>query len=263
MRKHLTQLSLGLAIFLLLACQTEKQQMQGIQLNKMKLPPGFEISVYASNVPGARSMALGSNGTLFVGTRGEGRVYGILQRNKDNKAGEVIAIAQGLHRPNGVAFREGALYVAEDHRVLRYDEILTRLKNPPTPVVVNNSFPSEETHAWKFIRFGPDGMLYVPVGAPCDVCESEDERFGSIMRMEADGNGLEVFARGVRNTVGFDWHPETKELWFTDNGRDRLGENIPRDELNRAPQKGLHFGFPYCHGKSIPDPGVWREAWLP
>jgi glucose/arabinose dehydrogenase len=144
--------------------------------------------------------------------------------------------------------------VAEVNRVLRYDDIESRLSNPPAPVVVNDSFPTDEHHGWKFIGFGPDGMVYVPVGAPCNVCELSDERYASVMRMKFDGTGLEVFASGVRNTVGFDWHPETKELWFTDNGRDWLGDDVPPDELNRAPEKGLHFGYPYCHGASISDP---------
>lgn len=218
------------------------------------LPPGFSIAVYADNVPGARSMALGAKGTLFVGSRGEGKVYALVDRNGDQVADEVITIAKGLRMPNGVAFRNGALYVAEVSRVLRYDAIEDRLKNPPPPVIVNDSFPDKTHHGWKFIRFGPDGRLYVPVGAPCNVCEEKDPRFATIMRMNPDGSGLEIFANGVRNTVGFDWNPGTGELWFTDNGRDWLGNDTPPDELNRAPRPGLHFGFPYRHGRGIPDP---------
>ena len=221
---------------------------------EIKLPPGFSIAVYAANVPGARSMALGAKGTLFVGSRSEGKVYAIVDRNGDHKADEVITIASGLKSPNGVAFRDGSLYVAEISRVLRFDKIETHLNDPPRPVTVNTSFPDKSHHGWKFIRFGPDGRLYVPVGAPCNVCEEKDPRFASIMRMAADGSNLEIFAHGVRNTVGFDWHPRTGELWFTDNGRDRLGDNQPPDELNRAPRAGLHFGFPYWHGRGIPDP---------
>jgi len=223
-------------------------------LEKIRLRQGFRIDVYADNVPNARSMSLSPNGTLFVGTRKIGNVYAVVNRDGDNRADEVITLARGLNMPNGVAFRDGALYVAEGHRVLRYDGIETRLKNPPAPVVVSDSFPTDKRHGWKFIRFGPDGMLYVPVGAPCNVCESKDERFASIMRMKADGSGLELFASGIRNTVGFDWHSQTKELWFTDNGRDWLGDNLPPDELNHAPRKGLHFGFPYCQGGDISDP---------
>ena len=231
---------------------------QAPQVEKIILSAGFHIAVYANDVPGARSMALGPKGTLFVGTREEGKVYAILDRNKDDIADEVIIIAKGLNMPNGVAFMGNSLYVAEVHRVLRYDDIESRLSNPPRPVVVNDSFPKDRHHGWKFIRFGPDGLLYIPVGAPCNICESEDSRYASIMRMKRDGTGLETFAGGVRNTVGFDWHPVTNELWFTDNGRDWLGDNLPPDELNHAPVKGMHFGFPYCHGINIPDPGFGK-----
>ena len=227
---------------------------QELQLEKIKLPPGFEISIYAKHVPNARSMTLSPHGTLFVGTRKAGNVYAIVDRNKDHKADEVITLAQGLNMPNGVAFRDGALYVAEVNRVLRFENIENRLNNPPHPIVVNDSFPNDTHHGWKFIRFGPDGMLYVPVGAPCNICEPEERRYAVIMRMKPDGTGLEPFARGVRNTVGFDWHRETKELWFTDNGRDWLGDDLPPDELNHAPRQGLHFGYPYCHGGTISDP---------
>jgi glucose/arabinose dehydrogenase len=144
--------------------------------------------------------------------------------------------------------------------VLRFDDIAANLTDPPRPVVVNDSFPDDKWHGWKFIAFGPDSMLYVPVGAPCNVCLREDERYASIMRMNADGTGLEVFARGVRNTVGFDWHPGSGELWFTDNGRDWMGDNRPPDELNHAPRPGLHFGFPFCHGDSVLDPKYGEES---
>jgi len=253
MREFPILLSSLFALTLTLFC-TRTSSSESLPLDKIKLPPGFEISIYASNVPNARSMALSPNGTLFVATRTAGNVYAIVDRNRDNKADEVITSARGLNMPNGVAFRDGSLYVAEVNRVLRYDNIEAKLKEPGTPVVVNDSFPRDRHHGWKFIAFGPDGMLYVPVGAPCNICEREDERYASIMRMKPDGTGLEVFARGVRNTVGFDWHPVTKELWFTDNGRDWLGDDRPPDELNYAPQRGMHFGFPYCHGKNIPDP---------
>ncbi len=230
-----------------------------LPLNKIKLSPGFEINIFATSVPNARSMSLSPNGTLFVGTRTAGNVYAILDHNRDNTADEVVVIAHGLNMPNGVAFRNGSLYIAEVNRILRYDNIEKRLKNPPEPVVVNDSFPQDRDHGWKFIRFGPDGMLYVPVGAPCNVCERDDKRYASIMRMRPDGTGLEIFARGVRNTVGFDWNPDTKELWFTDNGRDWMGDDLPPDELNHAPEIGLHFGFPYCHGNNIADPKFGKK----
>lgn len=223
------------------------------------LPAGFDIAIYAGTVPGARSLALGTKGTLFVGTRNEGKVYAVVDRNSDGMADEVLTIASGLQMPNGVAFRKGSLYVAELSRVLRYDNIEARLKNPPEPVIVNSSFPDKTHHGWKFIRFGPDGRLYVPLGAPCNVCEEKDTRFATIMSMNPDGSQLQVFASGVRNTVGFDWHPLTKELWFTDNGRDWLGDDQPPDELNRAPRAGLHFGFPYRHGRDILDPEFGRK----
>jgi glucose/arabinose dehydrogenase len=163
--------------------------------------------------------------------------------------------------PSGIAFRDDALYVAATSEVLRYDDILDHLEAPPKPVVVSNAFPADEHHGWKFIAFGPDGKLYVPVGAPCNVCDrsGDDQRYATIMRMNPDGTGLEVFASGVRNTVGFDWHPETKKLWFTDNGRDHLGDDVPPDELNHAPGPGLHFGFPYCHGDGLADPEFGKD----
>lgn len=228
----------------------------GTGIDCIKLPPGFSIDYYTENVEGARSMALSPNGTLFVGSRDAGKVYAVLDLNNDSKADKVLVLAKGLDMPNGVAFRNGSLYVAEVSRVIRYDDIEARLENPPEPVVVNENFPSDRSHGWKYIKFGPDGKLYVPVGMPCNICnkEGEDERYGTIMRMEPDGSKLEIFAKGVRNTVGFDWSPRTEELWFTDNGRDWLGDDVPPDELNRAPVQGMHFGFPYCHGGNIPDP---------
>jgi len=232
------------------------------RLAEITLPPGFAIELYAAKVPGARSLALGAKGTVFVGTRGEGKVYALVEKPGTPRTRELLTIASRLKSPNGVAFRDGALYVAEINRVLRFDRIEERLRNPPAPVVVNDTFPTETHHGWKFIRFGPDGRLYVPVGAPCNVCESRDPRFASIMRLNPDGKELEIFAHGVRNSVGFDWHPATGELWFTDNGRDWLGDDRPPDELNRAPVKGLHFGFPYRHGTAIVDPtyGKGRRA---
>jgi glucose/arabinose dehydrogenase len=247
------QCILTFAFVILLSCAPARSR-EGLHLQEIKLPPGFAISLYAGNVENARSLCLGEKGTLFVSTRDAGKVYAVLDKDRDNRADEVITIATGLNMPNGIAFRDGALYVAEVSRVLRFDGIETRLKSPPPPVVIRDDFPTDQHHGWKFIAFGPDGMLYVPVGAPCNICERGDERYASIMRMKPDGSGLEVFAHGVRNTVGFDWHPETGELWFTDNGRDWMGDDLPPDELNRAPAKGLHFGFPYCHGGTIPDP---------
>lgn len=227
---------------------------RSLDLDAITMPPGFTIELYADNVPGARSMALGKEEVVFVGTRKDGKVYAVLDHNRDHKADAVIVLARDLNMPNGVAYRDGALYVAEISRVLCFDEIESHLKNPRQPRVVNNTFPTDTHHGWKYIAFAPDGMLYVPVGAPCNVCRSENPRYASIMRMHPDGSGLEIFARGIRNTVGFDWHPRTKVLWFTNNGRDWMGDNLPPDTLNRAPEKDLHFGFPYCHAGDIPDP---------
>jgi glucose/arabinose dehydrogenase len=222
-----------------------------LPLDRVKLPPGFEISVFAEGVEDARSMALGENGTLFVGTRTAGNVYAI--RNDGRKASEVIRIASGLEMPNGVAVKDGALYVAEVGKIWRYDRIEASLPRPAKPALVYGKYPTERHHGWKFIRFGPDGWLYVPVGAPCNICERESP-YASITRLKPDGSAMEIFARGVRNSVGFDWHPVTKELWFTDNGRDMLGDDIPPDELDHAPRAGMHFGYPYCHGGDIADP---------
>ena len=229
-----------------------------LPLETVKLPPGFSISLYAGGVPGARSLALGDRGTVFVGTREQGAVYALIPAGDRTRAAAVRTVASGLRMPNGVAFRDGALFVAEVSRVLRFDGIEERLGDPPAPALVNASFPDKTHHGWKFIRFGPDGLLYVPVGAPCNACLEPDPRFASIMRMRPDGSGLEIFASGVRNSVGFDWDPATGVLWFTDNGRDWLGDELPDDELNRAPAAGLHFGFPYCHAGSLPDPEFGR-----
>jgi glucose/arabinose dehydrogenase len=235
-------------------CWARPGAILALPLEVIKLPPGFQIDIYATGVEDARSMVLGSNGTLFVGTRTAGKVYAVIDRDKDFKADEVITLAKGLNSPNGVAFREGTLYVAEVNRVLRFDNIESRLTTSSQPVVVNDKFPTDRQHGWKFMSFGPDGLLYVPVGAPCNICDPNPQRYAVIMRMRPDGTGLETFARGVRNTVGFDWHPATKELWFTDNGRDWLGDDRPPDELNHAPQPGMHFGYPHCHGGTIADP---------
>jgi glucose/arabinose dehydrogenase len=223
-----------------------------LPLDSLHLPPGFHISLVTDQVPDARSMTFGARGTLFVGTREAGKVYALVDRDGDGRTDRVYTILKGLDMPNGVAFRNGALYVAEVSRVLRLDHIESRLDDPPAPVVVRDDFPGEHHHGWKFIAFGPHGWLYVPVGAPCNVCDRPG--YGAIYRMRPNGSRKEVFARGVRNTVGFDWQPDTDILWFTDNGRDMLGDDRPPDELNRAPRAGLHFGFPYCHGRDISDP---------
>lgn len=228
----------------------------GPQLDKVTLPPGFSIEVYAADVPNARQMALSPNGTLFVSTRRLGNVYAVLDEDGDHEADRVLTLASGLNMPNGVAFRGGDLYVAEVNRVLRYDGIEADLETPPEPVVLNDEFPTDRAHGWKFIAFGPDGRLYVPVGAPCNVCDHEATTpiYSTITSMNPDGSDVRIYARGVRNSVGFAWHPETDELWFTNNGRDRLGDSLPADTLNHAPEPGLHFGFPFCHQGDVQDP---------
>lgn len=223
-------------------------------LERIQLPDGFRIDYYAKDVDNARSMALSESGILFVGTREQDKVYAIVDENKDGKADEVVVVASGLTMPNGVAVRNGSLYVAEVNRVIRFDNIEETFRNKPKFEVVNDQFPSDAHHGWKYIAFGPDDKLYVPVGAPCNICKSEKPIYASITRMNPDGSDLEVYAEGVRNSVGFDWHPETKHLYFTDNGRDLMGDNTPPDELNRATEKGQHFGYPYCHAGETLDP---------
>ncbi len=228
------------------------QSGAGLSLDKIKLPPGFRMSVFATGVDNAREMALSPNGTLFVGSMDAGNVYAV-------SGGKTTRIASGLRMPTGVAFRDRALYIAEVNRVSKLENIESRLASPSSPVTVYDRLPSDRHHGWKFIAFGPDGLLYVPVGAPCNVCQVNDP-YGTITRMKSDGSGFEIFARGIRNSVGFDWNPVTKELWFTDNGRDNLGDNIPPDELNHAPRAGMNFGFPKCHAHGIKDPEFGRDA---
>lgn len=229
-----------------------------LPLNTIKLPAGFSIAVYAE-VEDARSMAMSPGGTLFVGNRSEDKVYAVRDTDGDKVADKKWVLASGMNMPNGVAFRDGALFVAENSKVSRWDNIESKLANPGKPVVVNDQFPTEAHHGWKYIAFGPDGKLYVPVGAPCNICESKDPIYASITRMNVDGSGREVFASGVRNTVGFTWHPETKEIWFTDNNRDSMGDDKPACELNTAPKAGMHFGYPYCHEGTLPDPDFGKK----
>jgi glucose/arabinose dehydrogenase len=224
---------------------------RSLPLEKIILPEGFRIDIYAE-VKDARSMAMSPSGVLYVGNKNSGKVYALKDTNNDFKADKSWIIASRLNMPNGVAFKDGDLYVAEVNRILKFPDIEKDLSNPPHVVVVNNQFPRESHHGWKYIAFGPDEKLYVPVGAPCNNCEREG--FAAITRINGDGSAPELFASGVRNTVGFTWHPVTGEMWFTDNGRDRMGDNIPPCELNRAQQEGMHFGYPYCHGGSIQDP---------
>jgi glucose/arabinose dehydrogenase len=238
------------------------QSSSPVPLDKLKLPSGFHISVFAEGVASARAMALGANGTVFVGSmsaRG-GPVYALVDRNGDGRADEVKIVATGLQQPAGVAFHNGALYVSSTTRIVRLDDIEDKLDAPPAPVDVIKTLPQAGGHTWRFIAIGPDQLMYIGMGAPCNVCERLDQpMFSTIARMKLDGTGLEIFAHGVRNTVGFDWHPVTHDLWFTDNGRDELGDDLPSDELNVAPSPGLHFGFPYCHQGDSPDPDFGKK----
>ena len=245
-----------LFLALIISCNTES-----VTQSSINLPSGFKIEVYASNVSNARSMVLSESGILFVGSRSAGNVYALVDNNKDNKVDEVITIASNLDMPNGVDIKDGNLFVSEVSRIIKFDDIEKTFRNKPSYTIVRDDFPTDRSHGWKFIKFGPDGKLYVPIGAPCNIClRDDDKRYASIARMNDDGSEFEVFAHGIRNTVGFDWHPITEDIWFSDNGRDMLGDNIPPDELNRAPTQGLHFGYPFLHGKDILDPEFGSQA---
>ncbi|MBX9606076.1 MAG: PQQ-dependent sugar dehydrogenase [Gammaproteobacteria bacterium] len=240
-----------LALIALLSCAHARAT---VDLSSLRLPPGFRIALYAEDLPSARQLALGARGTLFVGSRRGGKVYAAVDADGDGRAERVSNVAEGLTMPTGVAFRDGALYVAAIDRVLRYDAIEAHLDRPPAPTLLTDALPDDMHHGWKYIAFGPDGKLYVPVGAPCNICEVPFP-YGRLLRLPADGRGeFEVVAEGIRNTVGFDWHPESGELWFGDNGRDMLGDDEPPCELNRITRTGQHFGYPYVHGGEILDP---------
>ena len=247
-RISLAPLTLGLMLISTVNAKT-------LPLEKLNMPDGFQISVFAE-VPNARQLARGADGTIYVGSRRLGKIHAVRDNDGDNVADEVHVLDTDLNLPSGLAIKDGDLYVGAVSRILKYPAIGTRLENPPDPEVVIDTLPTERHHGWKFIGFGPDDLLYIPVGAPCNICLSEDPRFAAIMRMDINkpDEELEIVAHGVRNTVGFDWHPRTKELWFTDNGRDHLGDDIPPCELNRVTETGQHFGYPFIHGKAILDP---------
>ncbi|MDE0371683.1 MAG: PQQ-dependent sugar dehydrogenase [Rhodospirillales bacterium] len=248
----LTFLLAGLAVF------GTADSVADERLATIRLPDGFVIEPFA-DVPNARQMAWGEQGTLFVGTRRDGRVFAVTDADGDGRGERVREIASGLQMPSGVAFHDGALYVGAVSTILRFDDIESRLDNPPAPVVVTDRLPSDQHHGWKVLGFGPDGLLYAPVGAPCNVCRV-DGYYGSVLRMRPDGSEIEVYARGVRNSVGLAWHPVRGELWFTDNGRDHLGDDLPPCELNRAREAGLHYGFPFCHADTLRDPNLGGDG---
>jgi len=222
---------------------------QNPPLERIQLPPGFRIEVLAS-VPNARSLALGAKGTLFVGNRSGGAVHAVLP------GGKVVKVADGLSMPNGVAFKVGTLYIAEVGKIYSIEGIEGNLQAPAKPKLIYDKLPGDVHHGWKFIRFAPDGRLAIPIGAPCNVCDRDG--YAQIGFLNLQTKEFQTFAKGIRNTVGFDWHPQTRELWFTDNGRDWLGDELPADELNHAPRAGMHFGFPYCHQGDLPDPEFGR-----
>ena len=221
------------------------------QLELIKLPSGFNISIYAEGVEDARQMVRGDNGTLFVGSRRAGKLWAISDMDGDQQADKVRLIDSGLTLPSGVEFRQGSLYVGAVEKILRYDDIESILDNPPEPILVSDALPDKKRHGWKYLRFGPDDKLYIPIGIPCNICD--EKGFGEIRRMHPDGSGMETYAMGARNSVGLAFHPQNGMLWFTDNGRDHLGDDLPADELNFAPQKNMHFGIPYCHQGDLLD----------
>lgn len=239
----------------LLLCGALQVQAE-LPLDLIKLPEGFKIDLYAQDLPNARSLALGAKGTVFVSTRGKDVVYALRDEDGDQKADKTYIVAKGLDTPNGIAFHNGALYVAEYLRLIRFDDIEAQLDNPPAPVVVYEGFPEKKGHHWKYLAIGPDEKAYVNIGSPGNIVpiEGVNDGYATISRLNLDGSNFEVYARGVRNSVGFTWHPVTKELWFTDNGRDMLGDDIPSCELNHATEQGQHFGYPYCHGGDVIDP---------
>lgn len=225
-----------------------------LSVENISLPDGFFIDYYARNVDGARSLTVSANGIVYVGTKGEGTVYAVLPNETFTESQEIITVAQDLNSPNGVAWHDGNLYVAENDRIIVFEDIDANFSKNPEYRVIRDDLPQQSNHGWKYLSVGPDKKLYVPIGAPCNVCESTNQLHASLTRMDLNGDNWEVIASGIRNTVGFDWHPVTRELWFTDNGRDWLGDDAPGDELNRVVAPGGHYGFPYCHNADILDP---------
>jgi glucose/arabinose dehydrogenase len=229
-----------------------------IPIQNAKLPPGFKIEIWASGLPLAREMALGAKGTVFVGNRVRDELYAVVDNNGKR---EVKVIAKGLNAPNGVAFKNGTLFVAERERIIRFDDIENHLDSPPAPQVIIDGLPQQPNHFWKYLTIGPDGWLYFNQGAPFNI-GLPNYLQASILRVNPETKVLEQYAQGVRNSVGLAFHPVTHELWFTDNGRDWLGDDSPSDELNRATRKGEHFGYPFCHQGDTLDPeyGKYRNC---
>jgi len=250
------RLGAGYLAATLLLILSARSALAALPVERLRLPPGFHIQVLSDDVPSAREMALSPNGVLYAGSL-DGHVYALELRDSHVVARHVIA--SGLELPAGVAWRDGALYVSAVSKILRFDAIDTHLNDPPIPAVITDKLPTDRHHGWKFIAFGPDGKLYVPQGAPCNICLPDRDRYAMIGRMDPDGSHEETVERGIRNTVGFAWHPVTHELWFTDNGRDMMGDDVPDDKLNRAPRAGMDFGYPYCHGGDTSDPEYGKD----
>ncbi|HET8899059.1 MAG TPA: PQQ-dependent sugar dehydrogenase [Rhodanobacteraceae bacterium] len=227
-------------------------------LDQLRMPPGFSVSVYSDQVPAARELAVGDQGTVFVGSMGAGKVYALTDADHDGRAEQVRVVANDLEMPVGVAFHQGDLYISAVSRILVLRDIEQHLDQPPAPELITDKLPSERHHGWKFIAFGPDNRLYVPVGAPCNICDPKAP-FARILSMKPDGSDWQTVAQGVRNSVGFDWQPGSGKLWFSDNGRDLLGDDLPSDELNRVDRAGQHFGYPYCHQGDTLDPVFGRS----
>jgi glucose/arabinose dehydrogenase len=227
-----------------------------IPIDKLKLPPGFKIEVWATGMPGARAMARGDNGKIYIGTRAIGRVYELSDNGKERTNRVVV---DKLVQPAGVAFKNGSLYVMSINKVLRYDGIEKNPTVAPVDLTAKFNLPPEQHHNWKYIAFGPDGKLYVPFGAPCNICALPTPEYAQIRRYNPDGSGMEILATGVRNSVGFDWHPITKQLWFTNHGRDWMGDDKPNDTLHRMQKTGLNYGFPHCHQGNLPDDVIKKD----
>ncbi len=223
-----------------------------IPLDKLKLPKGFKVEVWSTGTPGGRAMARGDKGKIYLGTRAIGRVYEVTDHG-DKRTSRVVI--DKLTQPAGVAFQGGSLYVMAINKLLRFDGIEGKPDVQPLDMTDKFALPPEQHHNWKYIAFGPDKKLYVPFGSPCNICEPPKD-YGQIRRYNADGSGMEVLATGIRNSLGFDWHPKTGELWFVDQGRDWMGDAGPQEELNRLSKPGLFFGFPYCHAEGIPDADI-------
>lgn len=231
-----------------------------LYVEELVVPDGFKIELFASDVINARQLALGNEGTIFVGTRNEGKVYALVDHDKDGRADKQYLIAKSLNMPSGVAFRDGSLYVAAVNQILRYDDIEKRLAKPPKPIIVVNNLPDDGHHGWKAIEFNAAGNLFIPVGVPCNICISDDKRHGTILALNVETGQTTTYATGIRNSVGLAFHPDDDTLWFTDNGRDWLGDDLPPDEINRAHTSGLNFGFPYLHGNKTLDPDYGEQA---